>query len=270
MLNSTLWFERLAREIFITALLMAEPWETSEDEPQIAVGSLDYTGWKVPAGKYGFVPAAGIGIIRRAMIPEEDIPSAVKALEMLGDPEESSRTQDYEGRRMVRIDGGFIILNYEKYRERDNTAAARQARYRERKRQHELELSGVAGNAVTGQDNAVTSRFPSASASYSVLKEGVRGRFMEWIKYRKENGKKVKDWTEFFTDQAKWLAETFTEADQIEVLNQSMRNGWIGLFEPKRNVKGRAQNQSQRERESKRDREMREAQEHYDKTRESR
>jgi len=234
MLNSTLWFERLAREIFITALLMAEPWETNEEEAQIAIGSLDYTGWKVPPGKYGFVPAAGIGIIRRAMIPEEDIASALKALEMLGDPEESSRTQDFEGRRMVRIDGGFIILNYEKYRERDNTAAARQARYRERKRMEQL---GVTGNAVTGQDNAVTSRFPSASTS--VLKEGVRGRFLEWIKYRRANGKKVKDWDDFFKDQAEWLAKEFSEEDQLEVLNQSMRNGWIGLFAPKRSVKDR-------------------------------
>src|SRR6516165_3756181 len=111
MLNSTLWFERLAREIFITALLMAEPCELFDEEPQIAVGSLDYTGWKVPAGKYGFVPAAGVGIIRRAMITNQEVEPAMKALEMLGNPEESSRTQDFEGRRMVRVDGGFIILN---------------------------------------------------------------------------------------------------------------------------------------------------------------
>ena len=238
-LNSTLWFERLGREIFITALLMAEPLELTEEEPQIAVRSLDHTGWKVPPGDYGFVPAAGIGIIRRAMIPEEDVQSALDALAMLGDPEQASRTQDFEGRRMVRIDGGFIILNFDKYRERDYTAAARQARYRERKRQRESSEENDTSHTVTGQDNAVTSRFPSASSCTctSVLKEGVRGRFEKWIKYRKANGKKVKNWDDFFADQAAWLAKEFSEEDQIEVLEQSMRNGWIGLFEPKRSVK---------------------------------
>jgi hypothetical protein len=158
MLNSTLWFERLAREIFITSLLMAEPCELFEEEPQIAIGSLDYTGWKIPPGKYGFVPAASVGIIRRAMIIEDDIGPAMKALEMLGNPEESSRTQDFDGRRLVRVDGGFIVLNYYKYRDRDYTAAARQARYRERQRAKRTNKKDNASHGVTGQRNGVTSR----------------------------------------------------------------------------------------------------------------
>ena len=40
MLDSTLWFEREAREVFITALLMAEPIELTSDTPQIAVRAL--------------------------------------------------------------------------------------------------------------------------------------------------------------------------------------------------------------------------------------
>lgn len=131
-LNSTLWFERVCREIFITALLMAEPREFTEELAQIEVGSLSETGWKVPPGWYGFVPAAGIGIIRRAMM-DDDV-AGLKALEQLGSPEDASRTKEFEGRRLVRVDGGYIVLNYFKYRDRDYTAAARSKKYRDRKR----------------------------------------------------------------------------------------------------------------------------------------
>jgi hypothetical protein len=131
-LNSTLWFERVCREVFITALLMAEPHETERELEQLEVRSLAPTGWKVPPGWYGFVPAAGIGIIRRAMIDDEE--AGMTALEKLGSPEEGSRTADFDGRRLVRVNGGFIVLNYMKYRDRDHSAAERSRRYRERKK----------------------------------------------------------------------------------------------------------------------------------------
>ncbi len=131
-LNSTLWFERTAREIFITALLMAEPFETDHPLPQLEIASLSATGWAVPPGWYGFVGAAGIGILNRAGI--SDSPAGLKALEVLGAPEASSRSKDYDGRRLVRVDGGFVVLNYMKYRERDYTAGERAKRWRARKK----------------------------------------------------------------------------------------------------------------------------------------
>ncbi len=127
-LNSTLWIERECRELFITALLMAEPRELPP-MPQIAVRTLDETGWIVPPGWYGFVEAAGSGIIRRAIIDDE---VGICALEKLCAPDHQSRSQEYEVRRMARIDGGYVILNYMKYRDRDYTAAARQRKYREK------------------------------------------------------------------------------------------------------------------------------------------
>src|SRR3990167_7998881 len=85
----------------------------------------------VPPGWYGFVPAAGIGIIRRALVT--DLEAGMVALEQLGSPEPESRSQEFEGRRLVRVDGGYVALNYDKYRERDLSAADRQRRYRIRK-----------------------------------------------------------------------------------------------------------------------------------------
>ena len=129
-LNSTLWLERECREVFITALLMAEPLELKEEAAQIEVDSLKETGWVVPAGWYGFVPAAGVGIIARAGL-EKSV--GIEALRKLGSPESDSRTPDFDGRRLVRIDGGYLILNFMRYRERDYTTAERSRRYRQRK-----------------------------------------------------------------------------------------------------------------------------------------
>jgi hypothetical protein len=130
-LNSTLWIERECREIFITALLMAEPREFSEPTAQIAIRTLDFTGFAAPPGWYGFVPAASVGIIRRAGLDREE---GMDALIKLGDPEDGSRSKDFGGRRLIRIDGGFMVLNFMKYRDKDHTAAVRQQRLRDRRK----------------------------------------------------------------------------------------------------------------------------------------
>ncbi len=230
-LNSTLWFEKSCRDIFLTALLMAEPVERDEPEPQLAIRSLDETGWIVPAGKYGFVPAASVGIIRRAIVEDEE--HGLDALEKLGAPEEGSRTKEFDGRRLVRVDGGFIVLNYFKYRDQDYTAALRSKRYRERKKEEERHAVASTQNGVTTPN--VTSPYASA---LSVLKEGVRGRFEKWIQVRKDMGKKPKNWESMFLEQAEWLQQ-FSESAQIEIISASIRNNWQGLFPPKQNSNGK-------------------------------
>lgn len=129
MLDSTLWVDRESREVFITALLMAEPKEFLEPTPQYVVRGFDETGFVVPPGWYGFVPAAGIGIVRRALVDEA---VGFQALERLGAPDKESRSSEFEGRRLIRINGGYIVLNFMRYRDRDYTGAERARRYRER------------------------------------------------------------------------------------------------------------------------------------------
>jgi hypothetical protein len=130
-LDSTLWIEKEQRDVFITALLMAEPREFLDPIPQIRIGDLELTGFEAPPGWYGFVPAASTGIINRAGVDKE---SGMEALRRLGEPEAESRSKEFEGRRMIRMNGGFIILNYMKYRDKDHTAAERQRRLRERRK----------------------------------------------------------------------------------------------------------------------------------------
>ena len=128
LLDSTLWADIPAERIFMAALCMATPYELTDPTPQLAVRTLDETEWIVPAGWYGFVRAAGAGIVRRAIMNEED---GFAALERLGAPEAGSGRAAFDGRRLVRVDGGYLVLNFMVYRERDYGSAERSARYRE-------------------------------------------------------------------------------------------------------------------------------------------
>jgi hypothetical protein len=131
-LNSTIWFDRDSRDVFITALLMAEPIEVKEPTPTIKIKTLDPDPFIVPPGWYGFVPSSSIGIIMRT--GGLDVAVGLDALERLAAPEAESRSHDHDGRRLVRVDGGFIALNFQKFRDKDYGAADRMRRWREKKK----------------------------------------------------------------------------------------------------------------------------------------
>jgi hypothetical protein len=139
-LDSTLWLQKDQRDIFITALLMAKPEEFDAPIPQLEVDALKETGFMVPPGWYGFVPASGPGIVRRAMVEPD---AGLKALRQLGEPESESRSQEYDGRRMARVNGGYIVLNYMRFRDYDHGAADRMRKLRERRKEDDVRRNGV-------------------------------------------------------------------------------------------------------------------------------
>lgn len=161
-LDSTLWIERECREIFITALLMAEPVEYTSPVFTIRADSLEPDSFIIPPGWYGFVAAAGPGIVRRALVDQDTGMAGLRRLTM---PDPGSRSNDFEGRRMARVDGGYIILNYMKYRERDYTAAERQRRWRQR--QSSRRNTSDVTQQVTHEHNANASHNASRSRSRS-------------------------------------------------------------------------------------------------------
>lgn len=182
--DSTLWADRDSREIFITALLMARPVEFDSPQEQIEVNTLALTGFKAPPGWYGFVEAAGPGIVRRAGLDAE---SGLEALRKLGDPDSGSRTPTHDGRRMIRVAGGYLILNYMNYRDKDYTAADRMRRLRERRR-----------NSVTRNVDTVTRKSDVADAkAYAYTeaknKSAPSGALFEefWNAYKEAGGEKV-------------------------------------------------------------------------------
>lgn len=89
------------------------------------------------ADQYGRVMGSVPGLANRARVPLEDARLAIKTF-LAPDPD--SRTKGFEGRRVDEIDGGWRLLNYEKYRElrseddrREQNRQA-QARTREKKK----------------------------------------------------------------------------------------------------------------------------------------
>lgn len=68
--------------------------------------------------KDGQVFAALPGLARRANIPLEDVE---KSIQCFLSPDPYSRTKDYDGVRIEEIDGGWRLLNYQKYRDLRDT-----------------------------------------------------------------------------------------------------------------------------------------------------
>lgn len=109
-LDSTVWHEpEKTRIVWITLLAMSD--------------------------RNGDVSSSILGLASRARV---DINSVHDALNTFLSADLHSRTKDFEGRRIEEIDGGWHLLNYEKYRQRDNPeylrekSAERQRRFRER------------------------------------------------------------------------------------------------------------------------------------------
>ena len=80
----------------------------------------------------GFVEASLPGLARVANLAIEETVTALKGLE---GPDPHSKNPDHEGRRLVKMDGGWLIINYQIYRERRNDED-RQAYMREYMREY--------------------------------------------------------------------------------------------------------------------------------------
>lgn len=86
----------------------------------------------------GYVGASLPGLAHAARV---DLASCEHAVKRLSSPDQYSRTKENDGRRIAEVDGGWVIINYEKHRNRvssDAEAAGardRMRRYRARKKE---------------------------------------------------------------------------------------------------------------------------------------
>jgi hypothetical protein len=86
-------------------------WSESKDTRLLFVTML------AKADASGFVEASLPGLARVANLTMAETESALARLE---GPDKHSKSPDYEGRRVKRMDHGWLILNYQVYRERRN------------------------------------------------------------------------------------------------------------------------------------------------------
>lgn len=132
-LDSTVWQEsKETRLVWVTMLVM-------KDGRQIVEAS---------------VP----GLAKRAGV---SISEAEGALQRLREADPYSRTQEHEGRRIKDVDGGWLILNGERYRHKMNAEevkaykAAKQKEYRDR--QKTIKRNGAIAGAVQAQNEGFKS-----------------------------------------------------------------------------------------------------------------
>ena len=164
--DSTLWREPPAvAKVFLTLCCLAVPREYTEPEPQLHVDKSRPTGWRVPVGWYGFAAVAGSAVAARASLSRSE---CMRALKVLSSPDPESRCPDFDGRRIARVDGGYVVLNFIRYRERDHTVRERVRRFREKQRSEE-------GNGVTGAGNGGPVTQAEAEAENGPRFEGEKG-----------------------------------------------------------------------------------------------
>ena len=139
---------------------------------------LDSSIWGEPAGtrlvwitmlamadEHGQIVASSGGLARRANVTREELDDAIR---VLSSPDPDSKSPEFEGRRIEKIDGGWAILNHRKYRDmrtpKQVADAERQAAWR---------ANNPDRQSVTRHNGHKLSREVSASASeISDLKSG--------------------------------------------------------------------------------------------------
>lgn len=117
--------------------------------------------------KDGFCQASVPGLAAVARLSVLDTAAALAKLEA---PDPYSRTQDYDGRRIQKTDGGWMVLNHGKYRDRERVERRREYQadlMRERRAKEAAKVLTSANNLLTGANTALTGANPSVSVSAS-------------------------------------------------------------------------------------------------------
>lgn len=138
----------------------------------------------------GFVAASRPGLIRAANITEAEFDSGISILES---PDPDSRSSDHDGRRVEKVEGGWLVLNHARYRaftpkegDPNSPGAVRIRRWRER---HKIVTNSPV--VTPSNDTGVTSASVSASSSEDKRK-GVDASFDAWwSRYPRKVEKKV-------------------------------------------------------------------------------
>jgi len=109
------------------------------------------------ANKHGEIQASIPGLARVAAVSVED---CERAINRFMSPDKYSRTPDDEGRRIEKIEGGWVLINHSKYRamaskdEEKTASAIRQQRFRDQKKRNSSVTKS--NGEVTPSNDAVT------------------------------------------------------------------------------------------------------------------
>lgn len=131
------------------SILDSSVWDESPETRLVWITML------VMADEHGFVRGTSQSIARRAVVAPDQ---AQRAIAVLESPDPRSHTTDNEGRRIEPTDGGWMVLNYGKYREIRTRKQVKEAD--KKRRQRERSKDGGTSPACPG----VSPPYASASA----------------------------------------------------------------------------------------------------------
>lgn len=185
------------------------------------------------ANSIGFVEASVPGLARVANLSPEEVETAIPILE---GPDPFSKNPDCDGRRIVKAPGGWMVINYEDYRNRASSEERREY-MREYMRNYRKE------NGCKQPVNNVKQSKKNPSASASLQKGDAKGgeklpavldtsafraAWDEWQSHRREI-KKPLTTTSIKAQLSQF--ETWGEQRSIRAIQFTIRKGWQGLTE---------------------------------------
>ena len=198
----------------------------------------------------GIVYGSKYGLARIANIDPDEMDAAWKTL-MSPDPDSTDRMRspEFEGRRVEEVVGGFKLLNFEYYRglrneddrRRQNREA--QARFKEKKAKLSQPKPDSAEVSQAQPAKAHTESDAEAEAEKTPLppkgekavlspftSDEFNAAWQSWVEYKRERKQKLPLST--IKCQFRELAKMGEKA-AIQSIEQSITQGWTGLFAPK-------------------------------------
>lgn len=159
---------------------------------------------------------------------------------------------------MVRVNGGFVVLNFMRYRDKDHTAAERQRRLRARRRSGEStsnvtrdsndvtrDVTDLSRNITQSEDRGQRTdteiippkpKKPAAPAGVTVIPlllstDEFAASWRDWLQHRKEIKHPIPPGSQTEKGQLKQLEEWGVER-AIAAIRFTIFKGWQGLKEP--------------------------------------
>lgn len=187
----------------------------------------------------GVVRASIGGLAHASRVSKED---CQRAIDLLLSPDTDSRSEQFEGRRIEKVDGGFYVLNYLKYREcRDEKDRKEYMReyMREYRKQGKLSVSDSKQSKhklakEEEGDEEAEAKADQKKRAFTLPHPTARFEeaWKEWLSYRSERRLTNTDRT---LKAQLFVLGTMTEDEAISSINSSITQGWQGLFPAKHN-----------------------------------
>jgi len=205
------------------------------------------------ADKDGDVAAALPGL---AALSRIDIARCKEAVAKLEAPDEFSRTSEFDGRRIEKIDGGWRILNYMKFK-RLLSIEERREYLRTKQQEHRDRTKANQQSSTSGQRMSTPSTHSDSDSDSKANKEESKSKGASTTLFVEPELVPLKVWQDFeqmrkkirkpMTDRGaelirKELRKLQTQGghDPVVCLEQSIRNCWQDVFPPREVSDGKA------------------------------